>query len=140
MHANDEEGYKNGKDNFAAGLTLLASPLIECLTLRMGVFRQTGIRAGDRVLIISPKYIHAPVIWLGMIAAGAIFIGRAAYFTAEQQAFYVGHAEPKARLVYEGLEETAIAAVRFSEMKNVKVFTFDEDLKHGDRLFVHKLP
>lgn len=71
---------------------------------------------------MSPENIHTSIIWLGTIAAGAIFVGRAPYFTAEQQAFYSQHSEAKALLVHESLDETAIPGVEMFGLRDVKVY------------------
>ncbi|KAL9123726.1 MAG: hypothetical protein Q9175_008307, partial [Cornicularia normoerica] len=91
-------------------------------------FRQIEIQPGARVLVMSPENIHAPIIWLGTIAAGAIFAGRAPYFTAEQQAFYGQHSEAKALLVHESLDETWCRNVWIEGCKGLSL---REDLEHG---------
>ena len=71
------------------------------------------------MLVNSPQHIRAPIIWLGTIAAGAMFVGRAPYFAAEQ----------KAMLVYEGLGEIGVSAATLSGIEEAKVDDFGEDLK-----------
>ena len=70
-----------------------------------------GLKAGDRVAILSPNSSRAFEAWIGAARAGGVWVGLAALASADENAYVIDQREA-AWLFYDSSFEPAIAQIR----------------------------
>ena len=86
--------------------------------------RKAGIQDGNRLMVFAPDTLNIPLMMLATWAAGGIFVSRGVDSTAEQQAQFIRHAQPKIVLAYRGYEQTVSQAVQGSEENGISIYSF----------------
>ena len=70
-----------------------------------------GLKAGDRVAILSPNSSRAFEAWIGAARAGGVWVGLAALASADENAYVIDQREA-AWLFYDSSFEPVIAQIR----------------------------
>ena len=75
-----------------------------------GMFRELGVRHGDRVCVFLPNGREVPVIWLGLSRIGAITVPINTAYKAEEMTYILNNAEAKVLVSHGSLMEVALEA------------------------------
>ena len=77
-------------------------------TLRVaGLFRDLGVRHGDRVCVFLPNGREVPLIWLGLSRIGAITVPINTAYRAEETAYILNNADAKVLVSHHTLMDVA---------------------------------
>src|SRR3954453_4118312 len=74
-----------------------------------GLLRERGIGPGDRVGIMLPNVPYFPVIYYGVLRAGAVVVPMNVLLKGREVAFYLGDSGAKAVFAWQGFAEAAQA-------------------------------
>ena len=92
--------------------------------------RQAGFANGDRLLAITPENIDLPIVMLGTIAAGGVFLCQRPSLTIEEQAAAMKHYEPSFVLAYEGSENATFRASRLADIE-IRLYLYGDNFSQG---------
>ncbi|GFF53249.1 hypothetical protein IFM58399_09523 [Aspergillus lentulus] len=100
--------------------------------------RKLGVKTGDRVLVFSGNSIAFPVLYMGILMAGAIFTSANPAYIARELGYQVKDSGAVVVLCAETSIETAIAGVKLGGLSPNCIFVFNEALFQHARGFSHK--
>ena len=75
-----------------------------------GLFRDLGVRHGDRVCLFLPNGREVPLIWLGLSRIGAVTVPINTAYKAEEIAYILNNAEARALVSHHSLMDVASQA------------------------------
>lgn len=83
--------------------------------------RESGLQAGDRVLLFSENSIFFPVVIMGVIMADDVFTGASPTFTARELAYQLKDSEPRFLLCAEIFFATGCEAASQAGLPDTRV-------------------
>ncbi|KAJ6006669.1 hypothetical protein N7451_004613 [Penicillium sp. IBT 35674x] len=95
--------------------------------------RKSGVKTGDRVLVFSGNSIAFPVLYMGILMAGATFTSANPAYIARELGYQVKDSGAVIVLCAEASIETAIAGVKLAGLSPNRVFVINEALFHQAR-------
>ena len=75
-----------------------------------GVLRERGIGAGDRVVLACPNIAEFPIIYYGIVMAGAVVVPINVLLKNEEIAYHLRDAEARAFFCFAGTPELHLGA------------------------------
>ncbi|KAL4900930.1 hypothetical protein BDW74DRAFT_160825 [Aspergillus multicolor] len=93
--------------------------------------RKSGLKTGDRVLLFSGNDIFFPVVFMGIIMAGAIFSGANPTYVARELAYQLQDSGAIYLLCAEDSLDTGIEAAEIAGLGRDKVFVFNNAIFDG---------
>ncbi|KAF4236380.1 hypothetical protein CNMCM6457_002362 [Aspergillus fumigatiaffinis] len=100
--------------------------------------RKLGVKTGDRVLVFSGNSIAFPVLYMGILMAGAIFTSANPAYIARELGYQVKDSGAVVVLCAETSIETAIVGVKLGGLSPNRIFVFNEALFQHARGLSHK--
>ncbi len=79
---------------------------------------ERGIRPGDKVALSCPNLPYFPVIYYGILKAGAVVVPLNVLFKGREVAYHLGDCEAKAYFCFEGTPELAMAEAGLAGFKD----------------------
>src|SRR6185437_13576258 len=70
---------------------------------------ERGIRPGDKVALSCPNLPYFPVVYYGILKAGAVVVPLNVLFKGREVAYHLSDSEAKAYVCFEGTAELAMA-------------------------------
>src|SRR4051812_46143576 len=70
---------------------------------------ERGIEQGDKVALSCPNLPYFPVVYCGILKAGAVVVPLNVLFKGREVAYHLGDSEAKAYVCFEGTAELAMA-------------------------------
>lgn len=90
--------------------------------------RKSGVKTGDRVLVFSGNSIAFPVLYMGILMAGATFTSANPAYIARELGYQVKDSGAVVVLCAEPNIETAVAGVKLAGLGPNQIYIFNEAL------------
>ncbi|BCJ74605.1 long-chain-fatty-acid--CoA ligase [Catellatospora sp. IY07-71] len=100
-----------GRDAVVLGATRLTYAQVDAAANQVAhLLAERGIRPGDRVALSCPNVPHFPIVYYGILKAGAVVVPLNVLLKAREIAYHLADAEARAYFCFEGTAELPMGA------------------------------